>query len=419
MKRIVPASALVVTATVLASFLVLNSARAWSVFWDGFWASVFVASWRFASVGTDYFQADGPVSPLQHFWTLAVEEQFYFVWPWIMLLVLAHVSRKASRHARLAVAASIVILSIASFVWALNETQGAPTIAYFSTLTRAWELGFGALLAISSPLLPRIPHVLRPFLTWTRIATMAWSMFFISEGRSFPAPAALAPVLGVGLVLRAGVGGDQKTLAILTNPVAGYIGNTSYSLYLWHFPVIVLVLPLLPCGPLWNNVAAKIIMGALAIAAYHLWEDTIRRSPWFDGGHAWIGYKIPAWWKYGGLATFAGATAVLVAVAMFSVAPKSEPQAAASAPVGTANDELHGTIYGPEVTELQPELASALQATSWPKTEPSLDAAIGSEQGDPANSDCGKTATSTSSTDCTFGDLASDKHAYLVGDPMS
>lgn len=420
-KRILPASALVLVVTVGASFLLLNATRAWSVFWDGVWATLFVANWRFASSGTDYFQADGPVSPLQHFWSLAVEEQYYFVWPWVMLAVLAIVARKSHRHARLAAGIAIALISAASFAWALLETQTSPTVAYFSTITRTWELGFGALLAIASPLLLQIPHVLRPIIAWAGIVIMIWSLFFVSEGPAFPAPAAAIPVLGVSLVLLAGVGGDQRFLAPLTNRVSGYIGNISYSLYLWHFPVIVLVLPLLPFGSAWNEVASLLIIGAVSIAAYHMWEDTLRRSPWLDGKGAWVGYKLPSWWKYAGIATMAAGSAVLVAIAMTVVSPRgattvAQPVLAAG---GLASAEGPEVSYGPAVTALQGELARALATTSWPETTPSIDSAIGSAQSTTETSGCVSMNTTLSIEACTFGNPEAQKHAYLVGDSIA
>lgn len=416
-KRILPASALVLAVTVGASFLLLNATRAWSVFWDGVWATLFVANWRFASSGTDYFQADGPVSPLQHFWSLAVEEQYYFVWPWVMLAVLAIVARKSSKHARLAAGIAIALISAASFAWALLETQTSPTVAYFSTITRTWELGFGALLAIASPLLLRIPHVLRPILAWGGILIMLWSLFFVTEGPAFPAPAAAIPVLGVSLVLLAGVGGDQRFLAPLTNRVSGYIGNISYSLYLWHFPVIVLILPLLPFGPVWNEVASLLIVGAVSIAAYHMWEDTVRRSPWLDGKRAWAGYKLPSWWKYAGVATMAAATAVLVAVAMSVTAPRTNSTDVVAQLQGTQDGPTYElpSDLGPEATNIQTAIAASVALSAWPETSPTIDETLATDPYLPGTAGCGLAGADLSA--CFIGN--GSKQILLVGDSIA
>src|SRR5699024_8544333 len=115
---------------------------------DGVFSALFVGNWRFAFDGIDYFAEGTPPSPLQHYWSLGVEEQFYLVWPWVMLAIVSLAARHRIRRARIA----IVIVTAASFAWALYETASNPAFAYFSTFSRAWELGVGALLAF----LPRI-----------------------------------------------------------------------------------------------------------------------------------------------------------------------------------------------------------------------------------------------------------------------
>ena len=138
------------------------------------------------------------------------------------------------------VAASFVIyltvVVVLSLTWAIYDTAGNPSIAYFSSFTRTWELGVGALLAILAGSLSRIPHGLRPVLGWAGLLGIAASLVVVSDSSGFPAPWVALPMFSTALVIAAGTGGQQRFLFPLTNPVSGYLGNVSYSLYLWRSP---------------------------------------------------------------------------------------------------------------------------------------------------------------------------------------
>lgn len=424
-KRILPAATLVLVVTVVASFFLLNKSRAWSVFWDGIWATFFSGNWRFAAAGTDYFQADGPVSPLQHFWSLAVEEQFYFVWPWLMLLALLLVGRSRSAKIRPRVVAGLLIgaISAASFAWAMLETSAAPTMAYFSTFSRTWELGLGALLAIATPLLLKINHGARPVIAWVGIAGMVLSIFVINSSQAFPAPTALLPVLATVLVIAAGTGGEQKFLTPLANPVTKYIGNISYSLYLWHFPVIILVGPLLPWEGVIGFLVQIFLIGVLSVLAYHMWEDTVRKGPWLDGRQAWKHYKLPSWYGTVALGGLAAVTALAVASVFLPQAPSvASPVAVADSKFADSGSKKEDSAakaekFTPEVQKIQDGVATALAATKWPKTHPSMDEAVGGDSYPDGVGACG--AEGISLTSCTFGDPNASKTAVIVGDSVA
>ena len=292
-KRILPAAVIVLVATVLASFALLGKTGGRGVAIDAIFSALFTGNWRFAISGVDYFAQGTPPSPLQHFWSLGVEEQFYLVWPWVMLGIIALAARAGWREgrARRITGTVIVALSVASFAWALYETHANPTFAYFSTFSRAWELGIGAILAFV-PALP-LPLLVRRILAWAGLAGIACSIAFISESSAlWPAPLALAPVLSTALVIVAGTQAPNDEFAygpwILTNRVATYLGDISYSLYLWHFPIAILGVAILPAGSKRYYLAAFVLTLALSAASFRFIENPARRASWFT----WAGGRI-------------------------------------------------------------------------------------------------------------------------------
>src|SRR5262245_18425222 len=153
-RRILAASTLLLVSTAAAAFILLGSNRATRVATDGQWASLFAANVRLIEQGTSYLSTQLPPSPLQHYWSLAVEEQFYLVWPFLFWLVIRLTRGRRSRTCLAGILAGIIAASLAWSVW---QTGVRPIVAYFSPLTRAWELATGALLAVAVPVLVRLP----------------------------------------------------------------------------------------------------------------------------------------------------------------------------------------------------------------------------------------------------------------------
>lgn len=435
-KRILPAATLVLAATVAGAYVVFGQARFTSTLVDAIWSLLFAANWRFADVGTDYFQAAGPVSPLQHYWTLAVEEQFYFVWPWLMLLVFVLFLRGrrsgSDSGARIAAGAAIVVLSSASFGWAMWQTAESPTLAYFSTFTRGWELGIGAAIAVVAPWLTGLPARLRPVLAWAGLTGMTASLFLISPASPFPGPGAVLPTVGTALVIAAGCGAaDHRTLGVLTNPVSQYLGNISYSMYLWHWPIIVFGGVLIAGTGILDY---ALLIGAIVLASvysFHLVEDPIRRSNWLSGkpgstrpAPTYREKTLMAWVSLLGV--------VIVAVAAIQVAPRIFPDPErATSPSNeriAESSDLAATVdidrdflvldVGPETTRLQWEIAAAVEATAWPDLDPTMDEAISTGDTSEEILPCGLIVPYDEAA-CTFGDPAAEHTAVLVGDSTS
>lgn len=289
MRRIFPMATLVLVATVAVGFLVYFADQAEQTLVDALWAFAFLENWHLAAVGTDYFHLADSVSPVQQYWSLSVEEQFYLVWPALLWAVWAvgHRVAPTSWHRvkglRLAPAAVLAVITVMSFAWAVRQTSEQPTVAYFSTFTRVWELGLGALLAVVAPVLVQLPSRFRAPLAYAGLGAIVAGAFLITEASAFPGPWAAVPVLGAVLVIAAGTGGTPPPLPVLHNAVAQYLGRISYSLYLWHFPVIVFLFLVLTPGPFGYLLALAITLG-LAAASYRWIENPIRHSDWLSPG---------------------------------------------------------------------------------------------------------------------------------------
>jgi len=280
-RRILPNALLTLAVTVGLTAVLVGGTRLAGTVRDAVAAALTVVNWRFAREGTDYFAQGLPPSPVQHFWSLSVEEQFYFVWPWVMLGLLVLTARRAAgrdtraRHGRALFAAMSVVVA-ASFVWAVVQTADQPSFAFFSTLTRVWELGIGALVAIAAARLGSTLGRARPVLAWVGVVGIAVSLLVVREDAGFPAPWAVLPVLSTALVIAAGEGTGVAGPWILTNRFANYVGDASYSLYLWHWPVVVLLPALLAEDSAWFVPVALVVGVALALPAYHLVENPVR-----------------------------------------------------------------------------------------------------------------------------------------------
>ncbi|WP_209559605.1 acyltransferase family protein [Frigoribacterium sp. PvP032] len=290
-RRVLPAAGVVVGVVVVAAWVLWLAPRAWATVLDAVAAALFVENWHLVALGTDYLAADGAVSPLQHFWSLAVEEQFYLVWPLLVIAVALAVRvlrRPGAARALLAVVFSGVLLG--SAVWSAWRTDVAPSAAYFDSVGRAWELAAGGLAALAVPVARRVPVTVRRALTLVGQLVIVGSALFVGSAlasgseaagavTAFPWPWALLPVLGTVLVVTAGSGTLGRVEAVLVSRPARWVGRRSYSLYLWHFPVIVFAASFGLDGPAWV-VAQLALTLALTVASYRLVEQRVQRSGW-------------------------------------------------------------------------------------------------------------------------------------------
>ena len=274
-RRILPAATVVLVATSVFAALELSTTKVVEIVQDVRWAAFFAANVHFARLGTDYFEQDRAVSPVQHFWSLAVEEQFYLVWP-VLLLVVALVG--AARGMLRVVTVLLCGTWLLSLIWSVVLTPRSPTASYFSSATRAWELATGALLALAGHLLPRIPRLVRHVLSALGLVGLVVAAVSYDSSTPFPGWRALLPVLGAAALLAAGAAGEVGAGRLLTLSPLRYVGDISYSLYLWHWPVLVLGAKYVgDSRSTMETVVMLSVVLALSVCSYHLVENPVRR----------------------------------------------------------------------------------------------------------------------------------------------
>ncbi|MGX9789844.1 acyltransferase family protein [Mycobacterium sp. MMS18-G62] len=419
-RRIIPAATVVLILTYVASVLVFQPFRAHQVGVDALFAFIFMSNWWFAAHATDYFAAGDAVSPIQHYWSLSIEEQFYFVWPALIFalgLVVAHKTWTHAHRMRLAAAVMACVIVI-SLGWALYQTTTSVTGAYFNTFARVWELGVGALLATAVGLLARIPVVVKPWLSWAGLGVIAASVLLITENSvGFPAPWALLPVAGSAMVIAAGVQEEPHHQAFLQNRFAVYIGNISYSLYLVHWPVIVILGSLMRSRGASFYIAVIGIAFGLAIASYHFVENPLRYADRDKAIRLFRRLRERQWapersTRNAGLAVFSLLTLALTA---YAVSPRAQvslpPEVAASK---HADGQPHPTL-GPLASALQEEIRKALTAAEWPSLDQSVEAVIHAKVA-PEIEQCSKEPNPEA---CTWGSPSAPIRVMLVGDSIA
>jgi peptidoglycan/LPS O-acetylase OafA/YrhL len=422
-RRLLPASAAVGVATAIGSAVLLPQWQAETVMGDGIASALYVSNVRFALQLNNYFDAFLPPSPFLHYWSLGVEEQFYLVWP-ALILGTAWLIRRARRRTRSEATSSkrpyLVVLSlvaVVSFAVSLAITYVVPLIAFFSLPTRAWELAVGGLVAFTTGRWRRLPAVPAAIAGWGGLALILVACTLFSASTPFPGSAALLPVLGTALVIGAGCASASTGCGrVLSLSPMRAIGRVSYSWYLWHWPILVLAPPLLghPLG-LAARLTAAAISGVLAVLTLRLIENPlrfaapIRRSPMRS-------------LALGGVAT---AIAVCVCVVLLTLLPalastpvgRGAPAAAltvtATRPTGQ-NIEAYDAAIRDAIAQVQAAVAASADVKAVPSNlDPSLADAVAGREDAPS---CITTFFDVGLPQCATGDTASTTTVALVGD---
>ena len=276
-RRILPAATLVIIVTVVASYALEGILRGRDVAVDGLWSSVFLSNLHFAAVHSDYLAAQGSPSPLGNFWSLAVEEQFYLVFP---LLFASTAWFTARRWGHRGIAGMLAVVVLASFVLSVLQTSSDPITAFYSPLTRAWELGLGGLVAVATPQLRRLPGLVGAMTSWVGLALIGLSAVSVSTTTPWPGVAAVVPVVGAAMVIAGGTTAPRWGAELVLGTWVGLeVGAISFSLYLWHYPILVLAQQQ-ATGSL-GLAERALLVGLsllLAIVTYRLVENPIRHA---------------------------------------------------------------------------------------------------------------------------------------------
>ncbi|MGV0067089.1 acyltransferase family protein [Mycobacterium colombiense] len=423
-RRLLPASATVGVITAIASALLLSPLEAKNVIGDGIASALYVGNYRFAQQGVDYFHISKiTISPFQHYWSLGVEEQFYLVWP-ALIIGTAGLIRRARRraradHATAKVTPYLLVLALVgsvSFALSLAATRAAPPVAFFSLHTRAWELAIGGLVALTTNQWRRLPTFAAAIVGWTGLALILLACNQLDATTPFPGTAALLPVIGTALVIGAGCSAASRGCGhILGLRPMRAVGRVSYSWYLWHWPVLLLATPLLgrPLGPI-DGLVALVVSFGLAVLTLRFIENPFRHS-------AWVRRSAAHSLAVGGVAT---ALAVCVGVVLLVSVPTPVGRGPAApalrvtagpSPTG-ADLQLYDAAVHDVFAQVQAAVAASVDLKAVPSNlDPSL-VDVARERAPAGLVACLRNLLEVDQPECATGDTASKTTVALIGD---
>ena len=290
-RRLVPAAVVALAGILALTYLFLPGSRRPGVLEEVRAAALYHENWVLAQKAVDYLAREEALSPVQHFWSLSIQGQFYVLWPLLLALVVAVAARSSRLTARAAVLATSMAVLVVSFVYSVWITAVDQPWAYFDTGARLWELALGGALAVVLSRL-HLPVRVRVVLGWLGLASLVLCGALLPVSTMFPGWVALWPTGAAVLVIVAGTTGHRLAAdRLLTWGPLMRLGGLSYGLYLWHWPILVIHLHLA------ERTTATVLGGFGVVALSLLLAHATQR--WIDGGVARLTRKperrTPLW----------------------------------------------------------------------------------------------------------------------------
>ena len=277
-RRITPAASLSLIVTVVVAYLWLRTTYPPNLLSDVRWANLFGENIRLTATSTNYFIPGLAPSLVTPFWSLAVEEQFYALFP-LLFFITHRLTYGRSRHS--ALRTMLVLLLVASALWSWHFSSTSPGPAYYSLFTRWWELALGGLVALLPAGWRWHRDLIANRVSWAALGLLLLSVQLLPGVAAYPGVAAWLPCGATAALLFTGRTSRGFVQRLLSVRPAQFVGNISYSWYLYHF--VFLALPLyLGTGSNSRTDRAYEVVGGLAcaIVSYFVVEGPIRRSPW-------------------------------------------------------------------------------------------------------------------------------------------
>lgn len=385
-RRLLPASALVLIATVLAGTIALPALELAELRRSAVATALFAANIDLAISGTDYL-AGGAEPPLQHYWSLAVEEQFYLVWPVLLTIVAAHTRRRGGDIVRslLVVVGAVTVLSLVASV---VVTQRVQPWAFFLLPTRAWELAAGGLLALVVRRRSGTAPSRSGALGIAGLVILIVTVMTFDATTPFPSAYAAVPVIGTLAVLFAGLR-DGRLQGLLSSRPFQEVGRRSYAIYLWHWPLAVYA-DAVPGGDATTLERALVLAATLGLSwiSFAAVEDPVRRNDFL---------------RHRRLATYGAGVAVTSLSLVAVVAVTSTADLSGEGTAGVAADASLEELFAEPVAAVPNDLSPPLADVRDDKPATYSDG-------------CHRDFLDTDVDGCVYGDPAGDTEIVLFGD---